>query len=75
MKWTSEPPTVGGWYWHEKYKGTLCGNPVFERECRHVCVLTITYRDGTKRIQATADGVDINLIAGRWAGPIQEPEE
>ena len=75
MKWTDEPPTKPGWHWHETYKGMLRGVPVYEHKCSYVYFRTITYKDGTTKTYITADGIDINQLSGRWAGPIPEPTE
>jgi hypothetical protein len=62
MRWTTEPPTVPGWYWMRTPQGQI--------GCH--LVLTIGNR------MAIVDSWGLVCAAGlecEWSGPIPEPEE
>lgn len=61
LAWTTEPPTVPGWYWWRWHKGAE-NMPLEVREG-----LIVEYP--RRILRAVAD------IGGQWAGPIPGPEE
>lgn len=61
LEWTTEPPTVPGWYWWRWHKGAEA-IPLEVREG-----LIVEYPRRTLR--AVAD------IGGQWAGPIPMPKD
>lgn len=56
--WTDEPPTVPGWYWHEKMG----------------IVEMIDDGGGNIGVRCDQTCVYVWAWGGRWAGPIPEPE-
>jgi hypothetical protein len=65
MTWTTEPPTVAGWYWYQ---------PTYSRP---ECVYVGDTADG-RPVWMQRGGTDLAERLpdlGRWAGPIPPPEE
>lgn len=65
MKWTKEKPTEPGWYWWEE-------DPEYAPRC--VRVLS-DKRDGHSIVNMGTHFRRIDEIPGRFAGPIEEPED
>ena len=63
MKWTSEPPTAPGWYWWRKRAGKVPS--VVEIEESEAFPGKLVRRDRDEFLPSY----------GKWAGPLQEPEE
>lgn len=60
LRWTTEPPTVAGWYWYSMGKGHA------------VCLLVCA--DGKAKLSKD-HFTDAELLGGEWAGPIPAPVE
>ena len=66
MRWTSERPTVQGWYWRrDADDAPIFINEVYEDTDDGLCV---DYGSGTTKLIAWCNTT-------QWAGPIPEPED
>ena len=64
MKWTTEQPTVPGWYWHRMTDGLTWMEQIEVLDGRLVVIEDHPY--GPQPVAG---------CTGEWAGPIPEPEE
>ena len=65
LEWTTEPPTVPGWYWQR-----VAGN---ERSC---AMAWITIEDKKLRCESVWGNRQLTRFKGfEWGGPIPRPEE
>lgn len=65
LEWTTEPPTVPGWYWQR-----VAGN---ERSCT---MAWITIEDKKLRCESVWGNRQLTRFKGfEWGGPIPRPEE
>ena len=68
LRWTKEPPTKPGYYWHEK-----------DHEKQPVYVFRAATPEGEKALYTHFFGEGdvvhkIERMSGKWAGPIPEPK-
>lgn len=66
MFWTNDKPTIPGWYWYDDGDTDL--------EIYHVYLYSGT--EG-RLVASIVEGVgeDVKNMSGRWAGPIEPPNE
>jgi hypothetical protein len=62
MNWTTDKPTVPGWYWWRS--NTEDPTMVEVVKCRRVCM--VLEPDSNM-------GVEVPLYVGEWAGPLEPP--
>ena len=66
MRWTSDPPTVEGWYWLVESN----------RKHRDAVVVLVTHHRTFLMVHfATGRKETVHYIDGSWYGPIAPPQE
>ena len=64
MKWTTDKPTVPGWYW---WRSDSKRGPIVVNVYRLSKIWCCSFPDD--------EPCPVNYAKGEWAGPIAEPEE
>jgi hypothetical protein len=78
MKWTTEKPTSAGWWWWEAKAGDRYGDVLYQEDTRQPVLI---YECGTTdmlRVQMSLSyDTDplLTEVSGRFAGPIEEPQD
>jgi hypothetical protein len=63
MTWTTDKPTVPGWYWWRNAQGIIEHHIVWhDEEEDFLCMVT---DDGNR--------IDVGSAGGEWAGPLEAP--
>ena len=62
LEWTSEKPTVAGWYWCKK-------------EGRKPCIVKLSADAGNGKLVDSWSSCFVENWKAEWAGPIQPPKE
>lgn len=64
LKWTKTKPKKEGWYWNVTYMGDI----------RTLTIIQVINSYGTMiGFISSASGVSIDMINGKWAGPLIPP--
>ena len=78
ITWTTDKPTVPGWYWYRYYSSLTCMPKVaitvmgkVETGCDYQSY-TFTWLTG---VDYEVEAKNVTELSGEWAGPIPEPEE